>query len=401
MGNPNNPYNKTPPMNQINPTNSSNSESTLILYKKMDQQVWDAYVHAHSQGTIFHLTKWKNVIEKTYGHRSYYLMAVNSSKLKAQSSAFSNQQRKTSIRQQVTHYEPSAISHELDVVGILPLFELKSFFFGHYLISVPFAELGGPLAENETICQQLIEKAIELTRTRKCDYLELKNEHTISDLVKKSLYYNFKKEIFPDSDQNMQAIPRKARRMIRQGSKFGLYSEFGLHLLHDFYEILAKSYHQLGTPIFSKRFFRTFLDEFGTDSQILVVHNKKGTPIAGVLSFFHKDRVIPYYAGSLFEYRKLAPNDFMYWELMKHACERGFKVFDFGRSKIDTGSYHFKRHWGFKPVPLSYQYYLNRINELPNLSPANPKYQKKIELWRKMPFKVTKILGPPVAKYLA
>jgi FemAB-related protein (PEP-CTERM system-associated) len=366
--------------------NSSNPVITIRKYTEADKNNWDYYVMQHSQSTIFHLTRWKKVIEKTFGHKSHYLMAVQ-----AASSPPSFQ----------ASQHPGLPVSQPKVTGILPLFRIKSYFFGHYLISVPFAELGGPLADNEIIEQQLVEKAIELTRTRKCDYLELRNEHAISDLIKKSLYYNFKKEIFPDPDQNMQAIPRKARRMIRQGIKFGLYSEFGNHFFHDFYEILAKSYHQLGTPIFSKRFFRTFLDEFGKDAQILVVYDKKGTPVAGVLSFFYKDQVLPFYAGSLFEYRKLAPNDFMYWELMKHACERGFKVFDFGRSKIDTGSYHFKRHWGFKPVSLSYQYYLNRINELPNLSPANPKYQKKIELWKKMPFKVTKILGPPIAKYLA
>ena len=374
---------------------------TIRPYSATDQQAWDQYVENHPQGTIFHLTRWKNVIEKTYGYKTYYLIAVENTVSRSQRSEVRDQKSEAQPPSFPSSQPHSLLASQLNMVGILPLFELKSLVFGHYLISVPFAELGGPLAENETICQQLVEKAIELTRTRKCDYLELRNEHTISDLVKKSLYYNFKKEISPDPDQNMQAIPRKARRMIRQGIKFGLYSEFGLHLLHDFYEILAKSYHQLGTPIFSKRFFRTFLDEFGTDSQILVVYDKKGTPIAGVLSFFYKDRVLPFYAGSLFEYRKLAPNDYMYWELMKHACERGFKVFDFGRSKIDTGSYHFKRHWGFKPVQLAYQYYLNRINELPNLSPANPKYQKKIELWKKMPFEVTKVLGPPIAKYLA
>ena len=355
---------------------------TIRPCARAGQPAWDQYVENHSQGTIFHLTKWKNVIEKTFGHKACYLIAVRS-----EVGATSNEQRAT--------------SNELNIVGILPIFELKSLVFGRYLVSVPFAEVGGPLAENETICQQLVEKAIELTRTRKCDYLELKNRQGISNLTTKSLYYNFKKEIFTDIDQNLKAIPRKARRMIRQGIKFGLSSEFGRHLLHEFYEILAKSYHQLGTPVFSKRFFRTFLDEFGTDSQILVVYDKKGTPVAGVLSFFYKDQVLPFYAGSLFEYRKLSPNDFMYWELMSYGSENGYKIFDFGRSKIDTGSYHFKRHWGFKPVPLSYQYYLNRINELPNLSPANPKYQKKIELWKRLPFEVTKVLGPPIAKYLA
>jgi len=118
------------------------------------------------------------------------------------------------------------------------------------------------------------------------------------------------------------------------------------------------------------------------------------------LTFFYKDQVLPYYAGSLLEYRDLAPNDYMYWQLMRYGYENGCKLFDFGRSKVDTGSYDFKRHWGFEPEPLPYQYFLNRINEIPNLSPANPKYQKKIEIWRKLPFRATKIIGPHIVKYI-
>ena len=374
---------------------------TIKPCTRADQPAWDQYVENHPHGTIFHLTKWKNVIEKTFGHKSHYLIAVNSSKLKAESSKLKAQSSKLRIGKPDSAHSSWLIAHELNIVGILPLFELKSLLFGHHLISVPFAELGGPLADDEAIKQQLVDRAIELTREQHCDYLELRNRQGIPGLATKSLYYNFKKEIFSDPDQNMKAIPRKARRMIRQGIKFGLSSEFGLHLLPEFYEILARSYHHLGTPIFPRRLFRNFLEEFGTDVQILLIRNKEGTPVATVLSYFYKDRIVPYYAGSIFEYRKLAPNDFMYWELMKYGCERGFKVFDFGRSKIDTGSYHFKRHWGFEAVPLAYQYYLNRINELPNLSPANPKYQKKIELWKKLPFTGTKLLGPPIAKYLA
>lgn len=358
--------------------NSSNSVITIIQYTEADKTNWDYYAMQHPHGTIFHLIKWKKVIEKTFGHKNYYLIAIESMagkehRLKTQNS----------------------------IVGILPLFRIKSFLFGNYLVSVPFAELGGVLADNKDVERILLDRAIEMAEKMRCDYLEFRNREQIENLPAKSLYYNFRREIYSDPVQNMQAIPRKARRMIRQGIKFGLYAKFGTYLLHDFYEILAKSYHQLGTPIFSKKFFRNFLDEFGTDAQLLVVYDKKGTPVAGVLSFFFKDQVLPFYAGSLFEYRKLAPNDFMYWALMNYGSENGYKIFDFGRSKIDTGSYHFKRHWGFKPVQLSYQYHLIRAKELPNLSPANPKYRKKIKLWKKMPLKVTKILGPPIAKYLA
>jgi len=373
----------------------------IRLYEKIDQQAWDNYVMSHPRGTIFHLTNWKKVIEKTFGHKSYYLIAVNSSKLKAQSSEFSNQQRVTSNQQPATHYEPSAISYELNVVGILPLFRIKSYFFGDYLISVPFAELGGVLADDKNVERMLLDRAIEMAEEMKCDYLELRNREQIENLPAKSLYYNFRREIFSDHDQNFKAIPRKARRMIRQGEKFGLISKFGKHLLPEFYGVMARSFHSLGTPIFPIKLFRNFINIFSDNIEILLIQNKEKIPIAGVLTFFFKDQILPYYAGSLFEYRKLAPNDFMYWALMSYGCENGCKIFDFGRSKIDTGSYHFKRHWGFKPIQLSYQYHLVRAKELPNLSPANPKYRKKIELWRKMPFKLTKILGPPIAQYLA
>jgi FemAB-related protein (PEP-CTERM system-associated) len=185
------------------------------------------------------------------------------------------------------------------------------------------------------------------------------------------------------------------------GEKAGLTFEFGFEeLLPEFYETFSRSYHRLGSPVFSIRFFKNLLNEFKEQVNILVVRTQGGKPISSVLTFFYKDQVLPYFAGSLFEYRDLAPNDYMYWQVMKYAHEKGYRWFDFGRSKVDTGSYDFKRHWGFKPESLPYQYFLSRIDEIPNVSPANPKYRKKIEMWRKMPLWVTKIIGPHIVKYI-
>ena len=223
----------------------------------------------------------------------------------------------------------------------------------------------------------------------------------MADLPVKSLYVTFKKEIYPDIDDNLKAIPRKARRMVRQGEKNGLVSKTGHDLLPEFYALLAKNYHRLGTPIFSRRLFKNFIDIFGDRTQLLLVFSDEGLPVAGVFTFFFKDQVLPYYAGSDFRFRRLAPNDFMYWELLRYGWEQEYKIFDYGRSKVDTGSYHFKRHWGFEAVPLAYQYHLVQSKEIPNLSPANPRYAAKVELWKKMPHFATKILGPPIARYLA
>jgi FemAB-related protein (PEP-CTERM system-associated) len=229
----------------------------------------------------------------------------------------------------------------------------------------------------------------------------MKNAESVGDYPTKDLYFNFSRELDPDPEVNLAAIPRKQRAMVRKGAKSGLTHETGHHLLPEFYEMMARSYHSLGTPIFAQRFFSKFLDAFGEMSDLLVVRSPEKEPVAGVLTFYYKDRVMPFYAGSRIEARALAPNDYMYWQLMKDGCERGYRVFDYGRSKADTGSFSFKKHWGFEPRQLAYQYMLIKAEEMPNLSPTNPKYRKKIEMWRRMPFGLTKILGPPLAKYLA
>ena len=119
-----------------------------------------------------------------------------------------------------------------------------------------------------------------------------------------------------------------------------------------------------------------------------------------MLNFYFRDEVLPYYGGGTQQARSVAGNDFMYWEVMERARQRGCRIFDYGRSKKGTGAYDFKTYWGFEPEQLHYEYFLVRLKEMPNLSPTNPKYAKAIELWRKMPLKITQLVGPPVAKYL-
>jgi FemAB-related protein (PEP-CTERM system-associated) len=287
------------------------------------------------------------------------------------------------------------------ICGILPVFEIKSVLFGHYFVSVPFAEIGGALADNPDIEQALIRYAASFTDARKAQYLELRNRKEIPGLKTKSLYYNFRKEISSDNDENLNNIPRKSRAMVRNAVKKELTSETGHHLLPEFYHILALNYHRLGTPIFPEKFFKNFLIQFGQNADILVVKTKEGPPAAAVLFFIFKDQMVPYYAGSDFTYRNMGPNDFMYWELMKHAVEKKCRIFDFGRSKEGTGSFSFKKHWGFEPEPLAYQYHLAKAADIPNLSPANPKYQRKIQMWRKMPHIMTRLIGPLIARNLA
>lgn len=334
---------------------------------KSDESAWDSYVTNHPSGTVFHLTAWKRVIEKTFGHKAYYLTEKKNGYIK----------------------------------GICPIFELKSILFGHSFISIPFAELGGVLSDNEKIETDLINRACRIAESEKAQYLELRNRKELHEFDTKSLYYNFRKKISSDHDENLKAIPRKSRAMVRNAVKKGLTAETGHHLLNEFYKILALNYHRLGTPIFPKTFFKNFLIEYGKNADLLIVRTQEGHLASAVLFFIFKDQMIPYYAGSDFQYRRLGPNDFMYWELMKQAVEKGCTIFDYGRSKEGTGSFSFKKHWGFEPTPLSYQYHLVTLDKIPNLSPANPKYRKKIEMWQRLPHVITKMAGPFISRNLA
>jgi FemAB-related protein (PEP-CTERM system-associated) len=194
------------------------------------------------------------------------------------------------------------------------------------------------------------------------------------------------------------AIPRKQRRMVRKGTKSGLTYEIDAGV-DRFYPVYAESVRNLGTPVFAKRYFQSLKEQFPNDCEVLTVLDN-GRPLASVLSFYFRDEVHPYYGGGVRGARDLAANDFMYWMLMQHACRRGYRVFDFGRSKCGTGSYDFKRHWGFEPEPLFYEYHLLGRSDIPEFNPLNPKYRAFIALWRRLPLPLVNLLGPPIAQDL-
>jgi len=326
---------------------------------------WDDFVRATLGGTFFHLSAWREVIRRAFGHRCHYLYA-----------------------------EQDGV-----ITGVLPLAHVKSRLFANALISTPFCVYGGPVAVDRASRQGLEDAAAQLARRLNVDYLELRNLSAgRADWVQKPLYVTFRKSLATDVEENFRAIPRKQRAMVRKGIEAGLKAEIdaGVDRL---YRAYAQSLRNLGTPVFSKRYLRLLKAQFGDDCEVLTV-TKDGELVASVMSFYFKDEVLPYYGGGVAAARELKGNDFMYWEVMKRACERGITVFDYGRSKRDTGSYRFKKHWGFEPMELHYQYLLVNAKEMPNLSPTNPRYEKAIAAWKRLPLVVTNGLGPWLARSL-
>lgn len=327
---------------------------------------WDAFVRSTPGGSPFHLLAWKRVVERTFRHRPHYLIAETAGGLE----------------------------------GVLPLFEVRGLLGGRGLVSVPYGVYGGICASSTAAREALVAGARELALRIKADYVELR--HRIGqelDLPTKSLYVTFSRPIAPTEEENLSAIPRKQRRMTRQGARHGLRPEFGMHHLDRFYDIYAHSVHSLGSPVFPRRLFHAIRQEFGKECELLTIW-KDSTPVAGVLTILFEDQVLPYYGGARQEALPLAVNDFMYWELLCHAAKAGYRCFDFGRSREGTGAYNFKRHWGFEPVSLPYQYVLLKGGRMPDLSPSNPKMGLAVKAWKRIPLPLTKLFGPALTKYL-
>jgi len=255
-------------------------------------------------------------------------------------------------------------------------------------------------AENDAAAQMLEEEAQAIAQQLGVDHLELRNvQPRHSDWPTQDLYVTFRREIFPDEEANMLAIPRKQRAMVRKGIKNGLVSQIDAGV-DRFFALYADNVHRHGTPAMPKRYFRALQAEFGPDCEVLTVTAPDGRLLSSVLSFYFRDEVLPYYAGDDESARELAANDFKYWELMRRSCARGLKVFDYGRSKQGTGSFAFKKNWGFVAAPLHYEYRLYKRAEIPQNNPNNPKYKLMIAAWRRMPLALANFLGPFIVRNL-
>jgi FemAB-related protein (PEP-CTERM system-associated) len=246
----------------------------------------------------------------------------------------------------------------------------------------------------------LIEEATRLARALDVEYLELRNRAgKCPAWARQDIYVTFRRELLPETEANLLAVPRKQRAMIRKGIKNGLRGETDTSV-DRFFALYADNAHRHGTPPFAKEYFARVLEVFGDSCEVLIIVDPQGRPVSGVMSFYFRDEVLPYYAGDTVAARDLAANDFKYWELMQRACARGLRVFDYGRSKQGTGSFDFKKNWGFEPAPLAYEFQLLKRPEIPQNNPLNPKYRMLIAIWRRLPLPVVNVLGPHIVRNL-
>ncbi len=344
-----------------NETISSYSVRALTI---QDEPRWEAFVRDCPEATFFHRSGWRTVIERSFGHRTHYVFAERDGVIK----------------------------------GVLPLVEVKSLLFGHALISNGFCVSGGPIAVEEGARAALDLRAEELLRETGAKYLEYRNpvKPKESWSTRVGLYASFCGPLPAAEDVNLKQIPRKQRAVVRKAIESALTWHIEDHV-HSLWDLYATSVRNLGTPVFPKAYFANLMEVFGSDCDVLTV-SSEGKPVASVLNFYFKGRVMPFYTGSVPGARRLGANDLMYWRLMRHASARGCTTFDFGRSKVGTGPYDFKKNWGFAPQPIVHQFLLPSGGAMPENNPLNPKYRLMIETWKRLPLFVANRLGPLVVR---
>jgi FemAB-related protein (PEP-CTERM system-associated) len=326
---------------------------------------WDDYVTARPEGTFFHLSGWRRVIESVFGYETFYLMA----------------------------------RRDGAVAGVMPLTHVRSLLFGSKLVSNAYAMYGGPVADDSETHRALLDEAVDLRHRLGAPTLEIRSRRPCRpDWPSRSdLYVTFRKPILPDVAANLKAIPPGQSKIIRnRAMRNDLSSEIDSHVdrLHAVY---SESVRNLGTPVYSKSYFMALRTAFPDSSDIVtVIHN--GTSVASVLNIYFREEVMTLYGGGTAAAPALGANVFMYWEVMRRACERGYRLFDFGRSKVGTGSFSFKKNWGFSPEPLHYQYKLMPGRRIPDHNPLNPKYRALISAWKRLPLPIANLIGPRIVR---
>jgi len=345
---------------------TSTASVKLLPFTPEIDAAWNRYVRDHPSGTFFHLTGWKRVMEKTYSYEPHYYYALRDGR----------------------------------IVGVAPVFLVSDWMTGSRLISLPFATYGGICADDSEIEKALARELEKLAEELKVEYLELRNRTSadLSGYHPISRYSTFTIPLVSDTGALYRSFPKDIRYMIRKGEKAGLSVQHGNEQIEVFYKLLTINLRRLGTPAFPRELFEQLLREYAEQIDVTVVYKGEEAVAAG-MSFFFRDSMQPYYVGSLDEAKTLAANNFLWWELIKRAAKSGCSTFDFGRSKNDSGNFDFKKKWEPRIEALGYQVRLIRCTLLPNVSPANPKFQLATNIWKKLPIGLTRALGPRLVRW--
>lgn len=340
-------------------------EITTHLYNE-DGSAWDAFVASHQDSTNYHQYGWRKVVEKSFGHRTMYLAATN---------------------------------RHNKICGVLPFVQMKSRLFGNFLVSLPFFNYGGLLISDDSAASMLLNASRKILSGTGVNHIELRHIKMYDDVEatkqhKVTMILNLKK----NEVEQWDGLDGKVRNQVRKAEKSGLQTVMGrAELLDGFYEVFCRNMRDLGTPVYGRNFFLNILEEFPDTTRILSVTHEGRTIASALLTWYKETLEVPW-ASSNRDFSRLCPNNLLYWEAIRFAIGIGSRIFDFGRSTPNEGTYKFKKQWGARPVQLYWQYLLREGDSLPEVNPKNPRYRLAIQAWQRLPLMLTNLLGPHIVR---
>jgi len=356
---------------------------------------WDRYVFNHPQGGPFHLFGWKAIFEQVYNLPTFYLMATAP----------------------LDDRGPST-SPQPKVRGILALVFLCTGPKRRRLVSLPYVDVAGVLADDRHCETLLLEKAIRIAHRNQARWIELRQinplqcdpshqalpqaagnfnlETNVRAWQVSSHKASLRRPLPADAQQLMQSFKSKLRSQIKKAMKNGLTHKVGgANLLPAFYQVFSRNMRDLGSPIHHYRLFEVLFDTFGDRARVALVRCE-GTPVAASIVLQYSNRLHNPWASSVKDFRKLGSNMLLYWTMLAHACDKGIDIFDFGRSSPGAGTYNFKRQWEAEPTPL-YWYYLTLTGE-----PVDPMYERlSFKAWKRLPVWLSRLIGPPIRRHIS
>jgi FemAB-related protein (PEP-CTERM system-associated) len=327
----------------------------------------DRYALSHPEGTPFHETRWTDLVRTTFGFPCSTLVAAD----------------RTSIR------------------GVLPLALVAAPITGRRLVSVPYGVYGGILSSDADATYALDEALQTLAKREHVRFIELRYlGEGATDHAGVSTHETYRKELPTDPEEVLGTIPRKARAEVRKArNKHDITFVGGPHLFERFYQLYCLNKRGLGSPIFRRGYFRRLLDLYGHRAMLHGVE-KDGELLVAVLSLAAGRTLYPYYSGAAPEANRLGASNALYAGLMEEAVKLGFGVFDFGRSRVDSGPASFKQHMGFEPTPLDYQFFFPYGGKPPSISPGNPKMALPRRIISSLPMWAAQVVGPAIMRHV-
>jgi FemAB-related protein (PEP-CTERM system-associated) len=338
----------------------------VCRFQPGDDRAWDAYVSQHPDGYVYQRSGWARVIERSYGLTPVYLWASEDSRVR----------------------------------GVLPLVLFRGLLGGRSLVSLPYLDEGGLCADDGEARTALWHAAQRLARQHRAAAVELRQGYPsglpLSPLGAK---VSVMLELAGDPGTMWKRLDAKVRNQVRKATASGLTPAwYGMEGLDDFYSVFVRNMRDLGSPVHALSFFANLLEEFAGDARLLLIRDGARVVAGGVCMVF-RDTVLVPWASSLREWRSKNPNNLLYWEVIRSACEKGLHWLDFGRSSRGDGTYRFKMQWGGSERPLPWQ--VDPSERASLVDSDSPRYRRVIRAWQRLPVPVTRVIGPIIRKRLS